>query len=169
MVMFQSELTEKLNSTTLDSLPKSLILCGEEGCGRHSFASDIAEKFNLEVENITEKLSFEYIIDIALRTTPFLYIIDCDYITQRDQNAILKLLEEPPKMAFICLIAEDEYKLLPTIRNRCIKWQFYRYTKEQLKTFTTNETVLKYARTPGQIKSYSSFSSNGSPQFGQKA
>lgn len=35
------------------------------------------------------------------------------------QNALLKILEEPPKNTMIILVAEDEKKLLPTIISRC--------------------------------------------------
>ena len=83
-------------------------------------------------------------------------------------NKLLKLLEEPPETSFICLIAEDEYKLLPTIRNRCVKWQFKRYTREQLETITSNEHVLKYARTPGQIEKYSKSKVDGIEELCEK-
>lgn len=35
------------------------------------------------------------------------------------QNALLKILEEPPKKAIIILVAENEQELLPTIVSRC--------------------------------------------------
>lgn len=39
-------------------------------------------------------------------------------------NALLKILEEPPERTYIVLIAENELRLLPTIRSRCQKIYF---------------------------------------------
>lgn len=40
--------------------------------------------------------------------------------TQEAQNALLKILEEPPKNVFIVLWAQDKSQLLPTIRSRVV-------------------------------------------------
>lgn len=37
------------------------------------------------------------------------------------QNALLKLLEEPPAGVTLILCADDEERLLPTVRSRCVK------------------------------------------------
>ncbi len=48
------------------------------------------------------------------------YILpDGDKIAPRTQNALLKLLEEPPDGVYFFILCEDENKLLPTIRSRC--------------------------------------------------
>ncbi len=48
------------------------------------------------------------------------YVIeDGDKIPPRTQNALLKLLEEPPEGVYFFILCEDEKKLLPTIRSRC--------------------------------------------------
>ncbi len=48
------------------------------------------------------------------------YVIeDGDKIPPRTQNALLKLLEEPPASVYFFILCEDEKKLLPTIRSRC--------------------------------------------------
>lgn len=47
-------------------------------------------------------------------------IIDCmDDMNIQAQNALLKILEEPPKSAVMLLIAHTPGQLLPTIRSRC--------------------------------------------------
>ena len=43
------------------------------------------------------------------------------------QNAMLKLLEEPPKDVFILLVTENADSLLETIRSRC---QIFRVLKD---------------------------------------
>lgn len=47
-------------------------------------------------------------------------VIDCmDDMNLQAQNALLKILEEPPKAAILLLIAHTPGLLLPTIRSRC--------------------------------------------------
>ena len=44
---------------------------------------------------------------------------DADAMNRNAQNAILKILEEPPKRALLILIAHRAGALIPTIRSRC--------------------------------------------------
>lgn len=54
-------------------------------------------------------------------------IIDgAEHMTNSAQNALLKILEEPPKKTTLMLIAETPSRLLPTIRSRCRKMAFDR-------------------------------------------
>jgi DNA polymerase III delta prime subunit len=46
-------------------------------------------------------------------------IEDADKLTIQAQNALLRLLEEPPADAIIILLTSDESKLLGTVRSRC--------------------------------------------------
>lgn len=49
-------------------------------------------------------------------------IVDCvDDLNTAGANAILKILEEPPKKSIIILISNNPNKLLPTILSRCAK------------------------------------------------
>lgn len=48
------------------------------------------------------------------------------------QNALLKILEEPPKNTMIILVAEDEKKLLPTIISRCQIKRFGLLSSEEI-------------------------------------
>lgn len=46
-------------------------------------------------------------------------IVSVDAMQQEAQNALLKLLEEPPKGTLFILVCHDESKMLPTISSRC--------------------------------------------------
>lgn len=46
---------------------------------------------------------------------------DCDALNQRDQNVLLKLVEEGPPYAAFLFCAETAATLLPTIRSRCVE------------------------------------------------
>ena len=62
--------------------------------------------------------------------TPFLghgkvFIIDeAELLEVEAQNAMLKTLEEPPERTWIILCAQQEERLLPTIRSRCQRVSF---------------------------------------------
>ena len=50
------------------------------------------------------------------------YIIDsADAMTVQAQNALLKIIEEPPAYTYIFLLCENSEKLLPTVRSRAQK------------------------------------------------
>lgn len=149
----QQKLIDKLNNLTLQSLPKSILLLGESGCGKHTFAKMIAQKFNLAIEEISEKITASQILEIHSSPVETLYIIDLMNFTDKQQNQFLKLIEEPGYYNYIVLLAESENGILPTIINRCNKFQFEDYKKEDLKTILDiqNELVYKVCRTPGQL------------------
>ena len=52
-------------------------------------------------------------------------INQAEKLTTEAQNALLKLLEEPPKDAVIILITQDSSKLLDTVKSRCRTLIFY--------------------------------------------
>ncbi|MBQ3085352.1 MAG: DNA polymerase III subunit [Clostridia bacterium] len=51
-------------------------------------------------------------------------IIDhCESLNDNGQNAILKILEEPPAHVVFLLLAPEREAVLPTIRSRCVIWE----------------------------------------------
>ncbi len=52
-----------------------------------------------------------------------LIIDQCDCLNESGQNAILKILEEPPAHAVFLLLASSREAMLPTIRSRCVIWE----------------------------------------------
>ncbi len=46
---------------------------------------------------------------------------EADRLNEDAQNALLKLLEEPPGRTLLVLCAADEDRLLPTVRSRCVR------------------------------------------------
>lgn len=51
-------------------------------------------------------------------------IIDhCELLNPFGQNAILKVLEEPPEQTVFILLAPDREVLLPTVHSRCTVWE----------------------------------------------
>lgn len=63
-----------------------------------------------------------------------LYIIDrTDTMTVQAQNALLKILEEPPETVTFFLICENRFALLPTVRSRVQTLCMERFSDEKLR------------------------------------
>ena len=86
----QTNLLNTLNQYTIDSFPKSSILVGERGCGKHLISSYIAEMLKLSLIDITENISQELITSIYENPIPAIYLINTSKITEKEQNMILK-------------------------------------------------------------------------------
>lgn len=139
----------------ISRLPKSILLIGERGCGKHTMVGEISEMNNIDVLDITEKLTLEYINEILVSPISHIYLINASEITEREQNVILKLVEEPPMCANIILICENKTSLLETIINRCSVFAFDAYDKELLSTYikdvSQKDLILSLCTTPGQV------------------
>lgn len=159
MIQGQEKLCQKIDSLTLDNFPSTLLLLGKYGSGKHTMANYIARRFNCELEEISDKLTLEYIDIINQRPTPMVYVIDSRKLTIKNENVILKFLEEPLKNALILVLSENKHSIIPTILNRCQVWELETYDEHFLRSFVTNttsdvDTLLKVADTPGKIIEY---------------
>ncbi len=62
-----------------------------------------------------------------------IYIIDEAHMLSTSAfNALLKTLEEPPENVIFILATTEEHKLLPTIRSRCIRFEFKKFNIEDI-------------------------------------
>lgn len=155
-ILGQEKLISKLSSYTYKTFPKSSLILGEQGSGKHLIASFISKKLELDLIDITENISQEMIDDIAMRVIPTIYLIDASKITERHQNIILKFLEEPTEYTYILILSDDRVNLLSTVLNRCVIFELEQYKKEVLETFIDKDIdkdmALSICRTPGQLK-----------------
>ena len=152
MLIGQEKLTAKINKLNLDTFPHSLLLVGSKGSGKHTICDYISKHLELDIIDITDKISLDTITDITLRSEPAIYLIDGSLLSEKKENVLLKFIEEPLKNSFIVILCEFEEQLLPTIRNRCQTWKMEFYTKDQLANFTQDSWLLEIASTPGMIK-----------------
>ena len=162
MIIGQEKLCQKINSLTLDTFPRTLLLLGEYGSGKHTLVNYIGDRFKCEIEDISKNLSLEYIEVINQRVTPMIYLIDSKELTVKNENVILKFLEEPLKNAFIVVLSDSKYSIIPTILNRCHIWELDTYEHNYLRSFvndssTNVDTLLKVANTPGKVIEYQSY------------
>ena len=154
-IIGQSKLLSKIdNYYNTKRLPKTMMFIGAYGCGKHTFAKYITEKFELDYVEITENITAQELDSYLYSTINTLYVIDLSKFTDKQQNQFLKFIEEPSKSVYVLLIAPSEAGILNTILNRCIKHYFEPYTKEQIEQITNtsvNEQAFKIFQTPGKL------------------
>ena len=152
----QEHFIEKLNKYDLSTFPHSVLLLGDKGSGHIDICNYLGERFGIMVYDISEMISTDFIDQVYLNTDPNIYIIDINKITEKEQNILLKLLEEPNQLTYLILYGESTYNLLETVINRSYVLQMDKFTREQLEPLVTNEEdkdlILKLCSTPGQIE-----------------
>jgi replication-associated recombination protein RarA len=153
-IIGQPKLMSIIDSYTISTLPKALMFIGPAGCGKHMVAKYITERLELDYVEIEESVSSTDIEDFLYRTINTLYVIDLTRFSEKQQNTVLKAVEEPSKSAYFVLTACSEACVLNTVLNRCIKYTFEPYTKqevEQITGTTINEYAFTIFKTPGKL------------------
>lgn len=155
----QNIIINNIETLTLSSLPQSLILLGECGSGKHTIFNLIIEKLNVPYFDITENISLDILDEIYTKVEPIIYLINLDTVSIKNENMLLKFVEEPPTGSYIIFLSTNKANILPTILNRCQIWQLEPYTEDQLRYFLStkfdNYTDYFYLtsifNTPGQL------------------
>jgi DNA polymerase III delta prime subunit len=151
-IIGQTKLLSKINA--MEYLPKTLMFLGPVGCGKHTIAKYVAEEFKLDFVEIEESVSAQDLEDYTHKTIDTLYLINLNKFTEKQQNSLLKWIEEPSKSVYVILIANSEAGILNTILNRSIKYHLEPYTKEQIEQITNttvNDLAFKIFQTPGKL------------------
>ena len=153
----QEALLNRLKMNTIQTFPHTILLLGESGCGKHTLSDELSHYYNIPLFDITNNISLDTIENIYLNTFPSFYLVDMTKVNEKQQNMLLKLIEEPNDLTYIILLSENKLNLLNTIVNRCIVYDFKNYTKDELKQFTkeTDERLFLLCSTPGQLKGMS--------------
>ncbi|MBQ7934870.1 MAG: hypothetical protein IJ333_00755 [Clostridia bacterium] len=124
------------------------LIAGEAGMGKKTVARLLAEKLTADPKGavlrdehpdvlwlapkekgkqipVDEVRSFRREAYVLPNQSPkkVLIIDQCQCLNESGQNAILKILEEPPAHAVFLLLADSREAMLPTIRSRCVIWE----------------------------------------------
>lgn len=160
-IIGQEKLKKQLDSYTLQTIPKTILFLGPEGCGKATFAHYLAEKLELDLVEIDNSITHEQLVEYSQDSRLRLYLIKLSNFVEKQQNQFLKFIEEPSSTAYVVLTADSERGILPTILNRCITFYFEPYTIDQLKQFewltsffkASYDSNLIYSiyNTPGQL------------------
>ena len=134
-------LINKLDKYTIDTLPHSIILVGKNGSGKHSICKYISDKFNLNILDISDDLSDDLIDNIYRNASNRLYMVDLRKITEKEQNILLKLFEEPASNTFLILITNNIMNILPTVLNRGKLVTIRDYSDDELNEFAKEHNI----------------------------
>lgn len=137
-----SEQTRRQLEVLAGSPPHAVLICGDEHVGKHlmarrlaasllvsnpdelekssAFREIIADKGTIPIEAIRMILPFLSLIMPGKQTVKRVVLVpDAELMTHAAQNALLKVLEEPPADTVIIMTTSHLDRLLPTIRSRC--------------------------------------------------
>ena len=132
IIGFEAISQQLLQQFWQEKLPHAIILAGNKGIGKATFATQFAFSIDAETKIITKQPNKTVItIDQIREINDFLQknsiakqqkvlIIDSICSLRKEaSNALLKPLEEPINNTFLILIAHQLNKVLPTILSRC--------------------------------------------------
>lgn len=94
------------------------------------------DRKTLGVEAVRSIADTVYILPNDL-DVKFYLIPDADTMTPQAQNALLKLLEEPPQGVYFFLLCESSANLLPTVKSRAPTLKMQKFTDAELEELLT--------------------------------
>ncbi len=149
---------------TDNKIGHAYLFIGKDGIGKKIVAIEFAKKINnvdfldesdfkiispekdlIKVEEIRNLISDIYIKPTYLKRKIFI-IDDADKMNTNAQNALLKVLEEPPIYATIILIATNKEKIIKTIQSRVTEIKFNPLKDEEIEKIVGNNVNVKFAR-----------------------
>ena len=98
----QEKLLNTFQNMSVNTLPHTFMLLGDYGCGKHTFSHEIADRFKLDYHEITKEITSDFLIELSTKNIPTLYVINI--LEVKDQNVVLKFIEDFKQSIFICLI-----------------------------------------------------------------
>lgn len=144
--------------------PRFCIFTGLRGSGKKLFANYVGSYLNVEkcicendvntVRNVIEQSYLHY-------NPVVYYFFDADTMSSQAQNALLKIIEEPPNNAYFIMTLEDENNTLSTIRSRAQIFKMENYSQAELLSYINEqnyklteseiEIIKNVCETPGEI------------------
>ena len=155
----QQKLQTLLRNLGFARLPQTILLVGKKGCGKHTLAKELAKFYKVDLIDLTDNIDLNTLMKVNDRLIRTFYTIDLDLIDEKRQNVILKFLEEPTPTTYIILFSSDTRFVIDTVLGRCTKYEFEKYTRDQLKSFlqSDDERPLDLCETPGQIMTFNKY------------
>ena len=132
--------TETINSLQSllrdeNKIPHSYLFGGPPGCGKTTLGRIIAKKlgcrdFDFKELNSADFRGIDMIRELVqqVKYAPMespckVWLMDeCHKLTNDAQNALLKLLEEPPSYVYFILCTSEPEKLIKAVKERCVQY-----------------------------------------------
>lgn len=148
------------------------IIQGAGRSGKTRLVKEISSMTKMPIQMITKPKvdDIRGLIDkCQTLSVPTIFCIDkADYMNMGSQNALLKLLEEPPTKAHIFIEITDMGNVLPTIKSRALTMELAPYTFNELCEATDNPELLDICDNVGQIKDFEMMDYKGLQSFVKK-
>ena len=155
-------------------LSHAYMLVGPSGCGKKTFAHAVAtelarrdgssdeliskiasghspdiftiptEEKRIGIDTVRSFVSTVYLTPNELDFKMYIFD-DADRLTPQAQNALLKIIEEPPRNVYIFLLCQNPGSLLQTVRSRVITVNMQTFDSDQVRAFLANESVSEQA------------------------
>lgn len=161
-IVGQKKLLNTIDQVLDNKLPRFAIVVGDKGSGKKVITEYIAKRSGLDwlvygtkVDEIREAIEMSYTLE-----NPSLYsFFDCDEMSSIAMNSLLKVTEEPPKLANFIITTNDRNKILPTIYSRGQVFFMDQYSQDELNEYcemrdisgSKKRCALEVCRTPGEI------------------
>ena len=130
---------KELENKNISKFPRTCLLVGNDNIVKDRFIEEFLNEYNLEYEDITNSLNLDYINEIYTRSGFYLYHIDADKLTIKNQNIILKFIEEPLENTFIFLRTKNTQNVIPTIKGRCYIFNLGQFSHKYNDLINTDE------------------------------
>lgn len=147
-----------------DSIPHAILFHGPSGTGKTTLGRIIARrlkcgKYDYSETNTADYRGIESIRSIrkSIPQAPIhgncqvILMDECHKLTSDAQNALLKLLEEPPDHVYFILCTTEPEKLLRTIRSRCMEIRLQAIEHDDLVSLMHNICKKERIKIPEQI------------------
>lgn len=131
--------------------PHTFLFSGPAGCGKTTLARIVCDLLQCAPEAITElNMSNNRGIDTAreiiqnsylspIKGKVKVYLLDeAHKATNEFQNAMLKILEEPPPHVYFILCTTEPKRLLPTVLGRCTKFEVAKLPPKKIRRVIKN-------------------------------
>ncbi len=136
-------------------VPHAVMLYGPEGTQR----TELQEAYESVVKGdvyIVDSVKMSAIRDVIQEggslIRPRLYVIsDGAKMNNGVQNALLKVLEEPPEFGYYLFFSVDDAGILTTFRARVQEWQIVQDSYKELLKVTSDETLANICKTSDEV------------------
>ena len=128
----------------------------------------VDEKKNIDISQVREMIT--YTNKSSFNNMPrFILIDNIENLNKNSVNALLKIIEEPNENIYFILISNNEAKILPTLRSRCLTFKVNFSFNQSVDIInqlierdlfeTINYDLISYYDTPGDIIGLINFAS----------
>jgi len=152
----QNKLREKIATEIAnDTFPRFCIITGPKGSGKKTLCQYIIGQFHTVGYEVGIKVDeVRAMIDDAYKVSePIVYLIaDADNMSITAKNALLKVVEEPPKNAYFIMTLQDLSNTLSTIRSRARSYTMDTYSVSEISEYAVDRYNSAYRNTLGYIR-----------------